>query len=108
MEKLTSVKSGQVLLNNKYMYYNKYLLNFHFFSDPRTRKWFFVPSILSPLSFVVTYLLLVWLLPKVMKNREPFQLTNLLVLYNAAMTLLNLYICVEVSETKYCNIWNNI
>lgn len=65
-------------------------------SDPRTRKWFFVPSILSPLSFVVTYLLLVWILPKVMKNREPFQLTNLLVLYNAAMTLLNLYICVEV------------
>lgn len=35
-----------------------------------------------------------------MKNKEPFQLTNLLVLYNAAMTLLNLYIFVEVSEEK--------
>ena len=35
-----------------------------------------------------------------MKNKEPFQLTNLLVLYNAAMTLLNLYIFVEVSEKK--------
>lgn len=65
-------------------------------SDPRTTKWLFVPSILSPISFVVIYLLLVWSLPKVMKNKEPFQLTNLLVLYNAAMTLLNLYIFVEV------------
>ena len=46
------------------------------------------------------YLLLVWSLPKLMKNKEPFQLTNLLVLYNAAMTLLNLYIFVEVSEKK--------
>ena len=36
-----------------------------------------------------------------MKNKEPFQLTNLLVLYNAAMTLLNLYIFVEVSEKKF-------
>lgn len=35
-----------------------------------------------------------------MKNKEPFQLTNLLVLYNAAMTLLNLYIFVEVSEKQ--------
>ena len=46
------------------------------------------------------YLLLVWSLPKLMKNKEPFQLTNLIVLYNAAMTLLNLYIFVEVSEKK--------
>ena len=68
--------------------------------DPRTTKWLFVPSILSPIFFVVIYLLLVWSLPKVMKNKEPFQLTNLLVLYNAAMTLLNLYIFVEVSEEK--------
>lgn len=39
-----------------------------------------------------------------MKNKEPFQLTNLLVLYNAAMTLLNLYIFVEVSEKKLLNL----
>lgn len=65
-------------------------------SDQRTAKWLFVPSILSPLMFVVIYLLVVWLLPKIMRSREPFQLTSLLVIYNAAMTVLNLYICIEV------------
>jgi len=42
-------------------------------------------------------LLLVWLVPRVMRSREAFKLTTLLVIYNAALTLLNLYICVEVS-----------
>ena len=75
-----------------------YILYIYCSSDPRTTKWLLVPSILSPVMVVVTYVLLVWLLPKVMRHREPFQLTSLLVIYNAAMTLLNLYICVEVSS----------
>ncbi|KAJ7388254.1 Elongation of very long chain fatty acids protein 4, partial [Desmophyllum pertusum] len=65
-------------------------------SDPRTSNWLFVPSILSPITAVVIYLLLVWLLPKIMRSREAFQLKSLLVIYNAAVTILNLYICVEV------------
>lgn len=65
-------------------------------SDPRTSEWLFVPSIWSPVTIVITYLLLVWLVPKVMRSREAFKLTTLLVIYNAALTLLNLYICVEL------------
>lgn len=65
-------------------------------SDPRTKKWLFVPSIWSPIIAVLVYWLLVWLLPKIMRSREAFQLTSCLVIYNAALTLLNLYIFVEV------------
>lgn len=65
-------------------------------SDSRTARWLFVPSILSPAVFVIAYLVLIWLLPKVMKDKEPFQLTNLLLLYNTAMVLLNFYISVEL------------
>lgn len=64
-------------------------------SDARTAKWLFVPSIFSPVAFVVTYLFLIWMLPRVMKNKEPFQLTSLLLIYNAAMVLLNFYITIE-------------
>ena len=75
-----------------------FLLNYHFL-DPRTARWLFVPSILSPAVFVIAYLVLIWLLPKVMKDKEPFQLTNLLLLYNTAMVLLNFYISVEVFQS---------
>jgi len=68
-------------------------------SDSRTARWLFVPSILSPAVFVIAYLVLIWLLPKVMKDKEPFQLTNLLLLYNTAMVLLNFYISVEVFQS---------
>ena len=75
-----------------------FLLNYHFL-DSRTARWLFVPSILSPAVFVITYLVLIWLLPKVMKDKEPLQLTNLLLLYNTAMVLLNFYISVEVFQS---------
>ncbi|PFX31993.1 Elongation of very long chain fatty acids protein 4 [Stylophora pistillata] len=65
-------------------------------SDPRTRKWLFVQSIWSPITAVLVYWLLVWLLPKIMRSREAFQLTSCLVIYNAALTLLNIYIAVEL------------
>ena len=43
------------------------------------------------------------MLPRVMKNKEPFQLTSLLLIYNAAMVLLNLYITIEVSFNLLLN-----
>ena len=75
-----------------------FLLNYHFL-DSRTARWLFVPSILSPAVFVIAYLVLIWLLPRVMKDKQPFQLTNLLLLYNTAMVLLNFYISVEVFQS---------
>lgn len=77
---------------------SSFLLNYHFL-DSRTARWLFVPSILSPAVFVIAYLVLIWLLPRVMKDKEPFQLTNLLLLYNTAMVLLNFYISVEVFQS---------
>ena len=66
------------------------------FPDPRTATWAFVPSVTSPIAAVLCYLLFIYLGPKFMANRKPFQLSFILMLYNAAMTILNLYMCVEV------------
>jgi len=48
------------------------------------------------LTISTIYLLTVWLGPKWMKTREPFQLRFLLVVYNFGMVLLNFFIFKEV------------
>lgn len=50
------------------------------------------------------YLLFVWLGPKWMKDREPFQMRLVLIIYNFGMVLLNLFIFREVGLLKSpCN-----
>lgn len=45
---------------------------------------------------VVCYLLVVYYGPGIMEKRKPFQLKPLLVIYNVAITGLNLWIALEV------------
>lgn len=70
---------------------------FIFFTDSRTRGWPLVDSPAPTLLYTAVYLFIVWLGPKLMKNRKPFRLTWLLIPYNLAMALLNAYIAVQVS-----------
>jgi len=60
--------------------------------DPRSKGWFLVDSPKPTFWLIVTYLTIVWLGPKIMKNRKPFKLNGLLVPYNLAMAVLNFYI----------------
>ncbi len=53
-----------------------------------------VPTVL----YTILYLIIVFVGPKVMKHRKPFQLTWALIPYNLSMALLNLYIAIEVSS----------
>jgi elongation of very long chain fatty acids protein 4 len=46
--------------------------------------------------YTVIYFIIVGLGPRYMKNRKPFELTFILIQYNVFMTLLNLYIAIEV------------
>lgn len=53
---------------------------------------------LPTLTISSLYLLFLWLGPKYMKNREPFQLRKILIVYNFSMVILNAFIFKEVDH----------
>ena len=69
-----------------------------FFLDARTEQWFLVDSPLPIFSIFLTYLLTVWLGPKLMRHFDALDLRNVLIPYNLAMQALSLYMCYEVSS----------
>lgn len=58
-----------------------------------------VDSPLPTIIYTILYLTIVYVGPRLMRNRKPFKLTWALVPYNLAMAMLNLYIAIEVSQT---------
>lgn len=74
--------------------------------DPRTKDWLLLWS--SPLyvwALTATYILIVFLGPRVMKNRKPFSLQYFLVIYNLGLVALSVYMLVEVSKKITCRVW---
>ncbi|RZC37178.1 elongation of very long chain fatty acids protein 4 [Asbolus verrucosus] len=65
-------------------------------SDSRTKGWPLVDSPGPTLVYTLIYLFIVWIGPKLMKNRKPFKLTWLLIPYNLAMAALNFYIAAQL------------
>ncbi|KFO36096.1 Elongation of very long chain fatty acids protein 4 [Fukomys damarensis] len=69
--------------------------------DKRVENWPLMQSPWPTLSISTLYLLFVWLGPKWMKDREPFQMRFVLILYNFGMVLLNLFIFRELFMGSY-------
>ncbi|KAJ8393198.1 hypothetical protein AAFF_G00062700 [Aldrovandia affinis] len=68
--------------------------------DQRVRGWLLLDHYPPTFALTVGYLLIVWLGPKYMRNRQPFSCRGLLVCYNVGLTLLSLYMfCELVSGT---------
>lgn len=65
-------------------------------ADKRVADWPLMQSPWPTISISTLYLLFVWLGPKWMKDREPFQMRLVLIIYNFGMVLLNLFIFREV------------
>ena len=65
-------------------------------TDKRVEKWPLMDNPLPTLAISTSYLLILWLGPKYMKNREPFQLRKTLIIYNFSMVFLNFFIFKEV------------
>ena len=81
-------------LIHEYIYYFN---GFHVLSvDKRVENWPLMHSPWTTLCISTLYLLFVWLGPKWMKDREPFQMRSVLIIYNFGMVLLNLFIFREV------------
>lgn len=80
-------------------------LLFHDLSDPRTQNWFLLSSPVPGLSILIGYHYFVhsWG-PKYMEHRKPFQMKNILVVYNFFQVILSTYIFVKglsFWSTKY-------
>ncbi|XP_028412916.1 elongation of very long chain fatty acids protein 4-like [Dendronephthya gigantea] len=65
-------------------------------SDPRTKDWFLVSSIFSPLSACSLYLLVVNIGPRFMEKRQPFETKIPMALYNFGATALSWYCFTEL------------
>ena len=68
------------------------------FKDPRVKDWFLMDSPVLTYGMVLLYLLLVFVGPRFMKNREAFNLRGVLLLYNFSLVILSLYMCYEVRQ----------
>uniref|UniRef100_A0A8C4N6C8 Elongation of very long chain fatty acids protein n=1 Tax=Eptatretus burgeri TaxID=7764 RepID=A0A8C4N6C8_EPTBU len=66
------------------------------FADKRVADWPLMQSPIPTLCISLLYLLFVWLGPRLMHGHDAFQLRGLLVVYNFAVLLLNLYIASEL------------
>lgn len=72
-----------------------------YWSDERTKDWF-LASTPGPLFMIlVTYLYFCcYAGPAFMKNRKPYDLKNILIVYNFVQVLFSAYLVYEVSEDK--------
>lgn len=77
--------------------------------DPRTATWPFMSTPWSTLGLVFLYVMIVIIGPRIMKNRDAFDIKWFLVLYNFGLVLLSLYMLCEyllsVSTTPVFNYW---
>lgn len=65
-------------------------------SDPRTSEWPFMMSPLPTILMVLAYLyVIIFLGPRLMENRKPFKLREVLILYNGGQVMLSLYMLYE-------------
>ena len=71
------------------------------FLDPRTKGWLLVGSPLPTVFLVILYLLTVHYGQRFMAHRAPFDLKEIMVVYNVCVVLLNFYMVYEVSNTEY-------
>ncbi|CAH1154313.1 unnamed protein product [Phaedon cochleariae] len=75
---------------------NLYRFLFYELADPRTNSWFLISDPGPPLAILSMYLYFVlnWG-PRLMKNRQPYELKTVLVVYNFLQVLLSTWLVVE-------------
>lgn len=65
--------------------------------DPRVDGWFMMDSIWPTLTLSATYYLIVRFIgPRIMKNREPFKLKEVMLVYNLLQTIINIWLLYHV------------
>jgi len=83
-----------------------------YFIDKEVDSWMFMSTPWPILSILTVYLLFVVKFgPNMMKNREPFKIKQIMMMYNLIQTLYNIFIVSDVSwiysYSFFFNIINN-
>jgi len=68
--------------------------------DDRVADWPLMSAYWPTFALTAAYLIIVYVGPKLMNSRPPFEFRWTLFLYNAGLVALNLHICSEVSLTN--------
>lgn len=66
-------------------------------TDPRVADWFMMSSPVPSFLICLVYMVITKIGPIFMANRKPFEIRNVMLVYNIAMVLLSAYILEEVS-----------
>lgn len=61
----------------------------------RTQDWFLVPSVWPVVTISSLYIILIQLGKMIMKDRKPFELKNVLIVYNFALVIASAYMVYE-------------
>ncbi|XP_033629683.1 elongation of very long chain fatty acids protein 4-like isoform X2 [Asterias rubens] len=69
--------------------------------DARVADWLLMKSPVPISCIIIGYLLMVWLGPRLMTDRKPFQLKYFLVVYNFSLVALSIYMCYEFRVTSW-------
>ncbi|BET00396.1 GNS1/SUR4 family [Nesidiocoris tenuis] len=80
--------------------------NYIFFElgDKRTNHWPLLGSPIPGLTILALYLLFVkWIGPKMMENRKPFELKEVLIVYNAYQVFFSMYLVYEALDGLWLN-----
>ncbi|KAG8291979.1 hypothetical protein J6590_048940 [Homalodisca vitripennis] len=75
-------------------------------SDPRVNDWPLMSSPIPTVAMVAAYLyVVIFLGPRVMANRKPFKLNNILIVYNAAQVIFSLVMLWEALCARFESDW---
>ena len=74
--------------------------NYLFILDPRVNDKFMMSSPLPSAIICTLYVIFVLFGQTIMKNREPFQIKKILLVYNFSMVTISGYLFYEVSKEK--------
>ncbi len=74
---------------------NIILIIMYFFPDPRTADWFMVSSPVPSLIICALYPFVILIGKAYMKNREPFQINNILKVYNFVLVIASAWMVYE-------------
>ncbi|CAG9808731.1 unnamed protein product [Chironomus riparius] len=71
-------------------------------SDPRTSEWFLMSSPLPTAAICLAYVVIVKIVgPKLMENRKPYKLKNVLIFYNFLQVIFSTWLFYEASSTGW-------
>ena len=66
-------------------------------ADPRVKDWLWMHSPLPTLTIIFLYLMMVRYGPRLMKNRAPFEMKPVLLVFNTGVVAFYAYLVKEVS-----------